>query len=793
MKTKIDLSLVLPDVVEERDACVLRLRSLLTAERGISGAHVNSVNGENQLCVHYDPNKTTLAQVRRSARAAGATLTWRYGHSTIALSTIDSEDGARRAETFLRAMTGVLAVSVSLAAQVARVEFDRAQTSETKIAEEFSRGGWRRDPHSSDYTTTHRHSAGPESWVTRNRELIWALISGFCLLVAFVGERWLGIPKVVALVLYVGSYFFGALDMLRHTLAVVRRGRFTFDIDLLMLLAAMGAAALGNWAEGGFLLFLFAIAHALEHYALDRARGAIRSLAQLAPAKARVLRDGVESEVPVEQVRVDDVVVVRPAERIAVDGVVYAGRSSVNQAPVTGESVPVGKTKGQQVFAGSVNGEGALEVRTTNAVGDRTLDRVIKLVEEAQTQKAPTQLFTERFERIFVPVVLLAAVALIVAPPLVGFWTWNTSFYRGMALLVGASPCALALGTPSAVLCGIAQAARHGVLIKGGAHLENLGTIRAMALDKTGTLTIGKPEVTDLAPETDSSEEELLRISAAVERRSQHPLALAVVRRAERDNLTLPTAGDLESLTARGVRALVNEQMTAIGSLRLWEEDGVAIPRTISDSVARLKAAGRSIMAVRHGDRWLGVLGIADQPRDGVRVTLERFRSLGIKPLVMLTGDSEGVGRAVGAEVGIDEVRADLLPEDKVTFVRELQDRYGAMAMVGDGINDAPALANATVGIAMGGAGTAVALETADVALMGDDLNKLVYAIRLSRQSRAVIRQNVAIAMTAVGLLITATTTGAIGIGVAVALHEGSSFVVIFNALRLLGYKEYTN
>jgi Cd2+/Zn2+-exporting ATPase len=440
------------------------------------------------------------------------------------------------------------------------------------------------------------------------------------------------------------------------------------------------------------------------------------------------------------------------------------------------------------VYAGTVNGDGVLNVTTTLAVGDRTLDRVVKMVAEAQTQKAPTQRFTERFERIFVPAVLVADLLLIFLPPLLGMWDLSTSFYRGMALLVAASPCALALGTPAAVLAGIAQAARSGVLIKGGAHLEQLGMVKAMAFDKTGTLTEGRPEVVEMGA-TDQGEDELLRVAAAVEQHSQHPLGAAVVRAAEKRKLTLPEAGDVESVTARGIRSTIEGEPVAIGNLRLFADAAVTVPESIGQAVAGMQERGRSTMVVRHGERWLGVIGVADTPRPGVRAVLDELRSLGIGRLVMLTGDNAGVGEAVGRDVGVDDVRAGLLPEDKVTAIQELLTKHEMVAMVGDGVNDAPALANATVGIAMGGAGTAVALETADVALMADDLGQLPFAVGLSRQARAVIRQNLWLSMGVIAGLVAATVSGGFGIGAAVLVHEGSTLLVIGNALRLLRYK----
>ena len=787
---ELDLPVILPDVPDADDGCIGRLEALLVDKPGIERAHLIPPNGgAARLCLHYDPDLITLAQVERYAQAAGVDVTGRYGHAVLPLRAIDAEDASGRIEASLLSVPGMLAASVSLPAQRARVEFDRALTSPSAIESALAGWGYGPAPAPTSRPAAAPEIPHPESWYSRNRELAWSLTSGVFLLIGWAGEQWLGLPPRAAIVLFLVSYAFGAWDLVRHAVEGIREGRFSFNIDLLMLLAAAGAAVLGEWAEGAFLLFLFSLAHALEHYALDRARNAIKALADLAPPLALVRKDGREIEVPVEQVATGDLVLVRPGDRIPVDGEVRAGVSAVNQAPVTGESVPVEKTTGDHVFAGTVNGDGALEVATTGAVGDRTLDRVIALVEEAQTQKAPTQRFVERFERVYVPAVIVATLAVIAIPTITGFWEWQTSFYRAMALLVAASPCALAIGTPSAVLTGIAQAARRGVLIKGGAYLENLGTLRALAFDKTGTLTIGRPEVTDVVPLDSATATEVLTVAAAVERTSQHPLAEAVVRKAEGENLSLPAAGDLQNVSGRGVRSSIDGESVEVGSLRLWEESGIAVPAAVTSAVATLQEAGRSVIVVRRGERWLGVLGVADQPRPGVQDVLTSLRQLGVRPLVMLTGDNQGVGNAIGREVGVDTVMADLLPEDKVTAVQALQRQYGEVAMVGDGVNDAPALAHATVGIAMGGAGTAVALETADVALMADDLGRLPFAVGLSRQARRIIRQNVAVSLLAIAILIATTITGFVGIGLAVLIHEGTTLVVVANALRLLGYK----
>lgn len=782
-KQSITLDLVLPQVPEAQDACVSRLAGLMSEKKGVQLVHLIDEETERpEICVHYEPEIISLAQVERLAKAAGAELGKRYGHAVLTLRAVDAEDAARRIESVLRAVEGVEVASVNLAAQRARVEFDRSRVSLGAIEAALRSAGY------AAIEPLPKVSRRPK-WYAENKELTWSLIAGAFLLFGWAGERWFGLPPGGAIAFYLGAYAFGAKDLLGHVLGALRKGHFTLDIDMLMLLAALGAAVLGEWSEGAFLLFLFSFAHALEHFALDRARGAIRALSDLAPARARVRRGAREEDLPVEQVMVGDVVIVRPAERIPVDGEVRSGRSAVNQAPITGESVPVEKTAGAPVFAGTINGEGALEVAATRPAGERTLDRMISLVEEAQTQKAPTQRFADRFERIFVPSVLVLDVLLIVVPPLIGFWDWGTSFYRGMALLVAASPCALALGTPAAVLAGIAQAARNGVLIKGGAHLERLGTIQALALDKTGTLTVGSPEVTDLIPAPGASSEELLSVAAAVERKSQHPLAEAVVRKARGLGRDPSETGELQSITGRGIRSSIGGVSVEVGSLRLWEDAGVAVPREVRDTVSKLQADGRSTMAVRYGDRWLGVLGIADRPREGVKGILERLRELGVRPLVMLTGDNRGVGEAIGREVGVDQVLAELLPEDKVSAVADLRARYGHVAMVGDGVNDAPALAKSSVGIAMGGAGTAVALETADIALMADDLAMLPFTVGLSRQTRSIIRQNLIFSLIVVAVLLLTTVSGVFGIGVAVLVHEGSTLLVIGNALRLLGYR----
>jgi Cd2+/Zn2+-exporting ATPase len=413
------------------------------------------------------------------------------------------------------------------------------------------------------------------------------------------------------------------------------------------------------------------------------------------------------------------------------------------------------------------------------------------MVEEAQSQKSPTQQFTDRFTRVFVPTVLVGTLLVIVVPPVIGWLPWQVSFLRALTILVAASPCALAIATPSAVLSGIAQAARNGVLIKGGVHLENLGKLQAIALDKTGTITRGKPEVTDVIPQDGINERELLRIAAAVESRSNHPLAKAILDKAQADELdNLPQVGELQSVTGRGVQAEVDGRMVRIGNLRFFEnENNGDIPEKIVNLVKELEAGGKTTMIVKSGERFLGVIGLADQPRPAAQSTLESLRQLGIQTLIMITGDNERVAAAISHEVGLTKFKANLLPEDKLSTIKELLDRYGQVAMVGDGVNDAPALAASTVGIAMGAGGTDVALETADVALMSDDISRLPFAVGLSRQARRIIRQNLFISLGVIALLIPSALFGLAGIAIAIVFHEGSTLLVVANALRLLSYR----
>jgi Cd2+/Zn2+-exporting ATPase len=656
-------------------------------------------------------------------------------------------------------------------------------------------------PHRPDDGHAHGGGHSGRGWFGRHGELLFAALSGAALFIGWLIER---SSAVSALPLFIAAYFFGGFFTLREAIENIAAKRF--KIDTLMLVAAAGAAALGSWAEGSLLLFLFSLGHALEEFAMGRARREIEALAKLAPDRANVRSgDGIK-ETPIEELNVGDIVVVKPNERLPADGVVIAGETSVNQAPVTGESAPVDKrpiagdpvsaefsriSAEHRVFAGTINGAGAIDVYVSKRAGESTLARVARMVAEAQMQRSPTENFTERFERFFVPAVLTLVVLLVFAWVVIDE-PFSKSFYRAMAALVAASPCALAISVPSAILSGIARAGRGGVLVKGGAALENLGTLSVVAFDKTGTLTDGKPRLVDIVPANGVAEAELLAVAVAIEEQSDHPLASAVVRdaAAKLESGQRLSATGVESITGKGVKGRIDGAIVHVGKPAMFDgENGLAMSDDVRVAARRLEQEGRTVMIVQSGQRSLGVLGFIDVERGIAAAVIANLRKLGIARMIMLTGDNQKVADVIAMKVGLDEARGALMPEDKVAFIRTLRAEHGAIAMVGDGVNDAPALAEATVGVAMGAAGSDVALETADVALMADDLRHLPFALGLSRQTSAIIKQNLWASLGVVAILIPATLFG-LNIGAAIVVHEGSTLLVVANALRLLAFRE---
>jgi Cd2+/Zn2+-exporting ATPase len=559
----------------------------------------------------------------------------------------------------------------------------------------------------------------------------------------------------------------------------------TLDINFLMTIAAIGAALIGEWAEAASAMFLFAVAQLLEGFAMGRARRAIGALMKLSPREAVVVRGGNESLVPVADVEVGEVIVTRPGERVALDGIVAEGRSALDQSPITGESMPVEKEPGGEVFAGSINGHGALHITVTHHAEDTTLARILHAVEEAQASRAPSQTFVDRFARIYTPAVVALAFLIAIGPPLLAGGAWLTWIYRALALLVIACPCALVISTPVTIVSSLTAAARDGVLIKGGGQLEAAGGITTVVFDKTGTITEGRPVVTDVIGIGETTVEEVLRLAAAVERHSEHPVARAVVAAAAIKGIVVPPTADFEAIPGQGAKATVEGRVLYLGNVRVCEALGNCHLDAHS-AIDALELRGRTAILLTTNEMAIGVLGIADASREGAAEAIAALRASGVRRVLMLTGDNERVAREVAGAVGVDDVHAGLLPLEKQNLVTALRRSGERVAVVGDGVNDAPALAAADLGIAMGGAGTHVALETADIVLMGDDLDQIPATIRRSRRALRLIKQNITFSLVIKAVFLALAVVGQATLWMAVAADTGASLIVIGNGLRAL-------
>jgi len=696
-----------------------------------------------------------------------------HAESVFKIEGMDCHEEVTILEHRLKRLTGLEALDADVVGQRLSVKHDAAKLTTAQIAEAVAETGMR---------AWLEHDEPRHVAASGARDLLVAVSGaalGLGLLVQFLGASPLA-PRLLFLTAIVA----GGIHTARRAWTSIRAR--VLDIYVLMLVAVIGAVALGEWSEAASVVFLFALAQLLESRAMARARGAIRALMDLTPIEALVRRsDGIEERVPVDDVRVGDLIIVRPGEKIPLDGRVLSGDSHVNQAPVTGESLPIEKTAGDDVFAGTINGRGALDITVTRVRRDSTIARIIHLVERAQAQRAPIQSFVDRFARYYTPAVLALAVIFAVVPPLVFGASWSAWIYRSLVLLVISCPCALVISTPVSIVSALAAAARKGVLIKGGARLEALARVRCVAFDKTGTLTTGQLAVTDVISTNGMLPSRILTLAASLETRSEHPLGRAIVARAARDGLPVLTASRFQSLPGRGALGVVDRDEVIVGSHRLFEERALC-SAIVEEALDTLASQGRSTVLVGANGESVGVIGVSDSTRESARDTIDMLRDHGIDRVVLLTGDHDASARTLAAAIGVDEFRADLLPEDKSAAVAELRSRYGALAMVGDGVNDAPALASADVGIAMGAAGTDAALETADIALMADELPKIPYALRLSRATTRNIRANIAFSLVLKGAFLVMAVAGTATLWMAVIADMGASLLVIGNALRLL-------
>jgi Cd2+/Zn2+-exporting ATPase len=620
----------------------------------------------------------------------------------------------------------------------------------------------------------------PPLW--KRRQLITGIIAGILLVSGLILEFFTSL-NIIPQVVFLSVIAVAGREILKKAgLSILKR---RLDMNCLISIAAFGSFFIGHGEEGAAVIFLFFIAESLEEYAADKARKSISQLLKLAPETARVKEGNTEVELHVHEIKIGDIIVIRPGEKIPLDGRVLAGHSSIDESPITGESIPVEKTEGDEVYAGTMNEEGYLEVKVTKKPEDTVLSRIVKLVEEAERKKSKTEKFVDKFARYYTPSVIVLAFATFIVPTFILGYPWEVWFYRALVLLVVSCPCALAISTPVAMVSALTSSARHGVLIKGASHLEELNRVKAVAFDKTGTLTKGKLEVTDIVGFNKHSREEVLSIAASLESRSEHPIAKAILKKARDENIQLKEISRFRAIKGKGLEAQINGKTYYAGAEKLFEDLSIKLPQEVS----RFEQEGKTSIFISDEDRAIGVIALGDKVRDKSPKIISSLKKLNIKT-EMITGDNKQVADSLAKRIGIDEYHAQLLPDDKVRVIEKLTNRFGSVAMVGDGVNDAPALAAANVGIAMGAIGSDVAIETADIALMHDDLSKIDYLMYLSRKTMHVVKQNVTASILIKGSFTILALLGLINLWVAVAVGDmGLSLMVILNAMRLTRVK----
>ena len=624
-----------------------------------------------------------------------------------------------------------------------------------------------------------------ESFIKRNIALIISL--GF-ILVAVISQLSLGEDHLLTKALYILAIIIGGFDLFKEGFSDLIK--LDFSMESLMTIAIIGAAFIGEWAEGSIVVILFAISEALERFSMDKARQSIRSLMDIAPKEALIRRNNVEPLVSVDKIDIDDIMIIKPGQKIAMDGLVINGHSSVNQAAITGESVPVEKQLDDEVFAGTLNEEGVLEVKVTKKVTDTTIAKIIHLVEEAQGERAPAQAFVDKFAKYYTPFIIIMALLIVVVPPLFFGGDWNKWLYQGLSILVVGCPCSLVISTPVSIVSAIGNAAKNGVLVKGGVYLEEIGHLRAIAFDKTGTLTKGKPVVTDFIATSSETDINYLSIISSLESLSQHPLASAILNEADKTNVDYKSIQieDFQSITGKGLTGIHQNIRYYIGSPKLFSAS-VIEETAVKVQYRQFQEQGKTAMYFGTDEQILGVIAVADEVRDSSAAVISELHKLSIEHTIMLTGDNTKTAESIGKQLGVTEIKGDLMPQEKLDSIKALRTTYNKVAMVGDGINDAPALAASTVGIAMGGAGTDTALETADVALMGDDLQKLPFIVRLSRQTLKVIKQNITFSLGIKLLALLLVIPGWLTLWIAIVADMGATLLVTLNGLRLMKVK----
>ncbi|EAC3150853.1 cadmium-translocating P-type ATPase [Listeria monocytogenes] len=669
----------------------------------------------------------------------------------------------------------------------AKVNFGAGKISiegEATIAEIEAAGAFENLKVQSEHDTEPRIET-KEPFVKRNWNL---LVSLFLIILALVSQVVNGEDALLTEGLFILAIIIGGFSLFKEGFSDLFK--LDFSMESLMTIAIIGAAIIGEWTEGSIVVILFAISEALERFSMDKARQSIRSLMDIAPKEALIRRNNVEQMINVSKIEVGDIMIIKPGQKIAMDGQVIKGHSSVNQAAITGESVPIEKNINDDIFAGTINEEGALEVKVTKHVNDTTIAKIIHLVEEAQGERAPAQAFVDKFAKYYTPTIMVIAALIVIVPPLFFNGDWNTWLYQGLSLLVVGCPCSLVISTPVSIVSAIGNSAKNGVLVKGGIYLEEIGGLKAIAFDKTGTLTKGTPTVTDFTTVDSKDEEKYFSIITALESYSQHPLASAILKEADNRAISYKSVvvDEFTSITGKGIQGNIEGITYLVGSPKLFESI-LTDNSKIIETYQRLQQQRKTAMLLGTDKQILAVIAVADELRESSKAVIEKLHDLGIEHTIMLTGDNATTAQSIGKQTGVTEIKGDLMPQDKLDYIKSLKETYGKVAMVGDGINDAPALAASTVGIAMGGAGTDTALETADVALMGDDLQKLPFIVKLSRQTLRIIKQNITFSLGIKLLALLLVVPGWLTLWIAILADMGATILVTLNGLRLMKVK----
>jgi len=757
--------------------CAVKIGKTVAKAKGVEAAQVSFV--DSTLKMKIDESEYSGKNIEKIVERLGYSVEKEGKESSLRLYVegMDCADEAAIIEKKLGKSEGIKDIKFYLVSRELEILFDPKAIQPGEIISSLNQTGMK--------ASIKLQNSKRQTFWEKRKHLVTTVASGILALTGILLAKF-GLSQNITVPILVLAIICGGFYIARKGIAALRT--FSLDMNFLLTVAVIGAALIGEWIEAAMVVFLFSLAQLLETYSMDRARNAIRSLMKLSPQKALVRRNGQEKEVDVARIKIGEEIIIKPGEKIPLDGKIIRGNSYVNQAPITGESMPVEKKMGDTVFAGTINQKGSMEVCVAHLARDTTLARIIHMVEEAQAQKAPSQSFVDKFSRYYTPVVVISAILIAIVPVLFFNQPFMDWFYRGLVLLVISCPCALVISTPVSIVAGLSHAARKGVLIKGGVHLENAGRLKALVFDKTGTLTKGKAEVIDVIPLNNSDEEQVLRIAAGIESRSEHHLAHAILAKADERKLKIPDPSDFYSITGKGARANIEGEDFFIGSHRLFEEKNFCTPE-LDRKMEEMEKERHSLVVVGNSKRALGIIVISDALRSNCKSTIDELRKIGIRKIAMLTGDNQGTAMAIAKKLEIDAFKAELMPQDKVTAIKDYLRKYDRLAMIGDGVNDAPALASATIGIAMGTTGTDAALETADIALMNDDLSGIPFVIRLGKKALWIIKENIALALAIKAVFFALAIPGLATLWMAVFADMGTSLIVIFNGMRLFKFR----